>query len=200
MHRNLLAGLFAILLSSCGIQQLTANMAGHNVTFHRLPDHVIEVLRPHYDIDWSRLEYAVGQKTIHGMNMAVGNRIYFTKPELNLMKRSEFKLMLHELEHVRQYRVSGAEMGFTAKYTVQAVGQFLGSVVRLESPDKVFQPHKHMDLEREAQEKSENLVDKLHQKVKYQIWLAEYNASLNQEPEIETYNPEDHLLEESFND
>ncbi|KAL2840934.1 hypothetical protein BJX68DRAFT_271401 [Aspergillus pseudodeflectus] len=83
-----------------------------------------------YDIDLSRVSYVEGIDTVQAGNaITFGYYVYFPR-KLNLDRtnpdRSDVHWMLHELEHVVQYKATGGVNAFVIKYVAQA-GTSIGS-------------------------------------------------------------------------
>ena len=116
-----------------------------------------------YDIDLRKVCYAEGINTLQADNaITFGNNIHFPRT-INLDRydnsaRDDIHWMLHELQHVVQYKKLGGVTAFVNKYLVQAG---LGSLDQLDESwtSFVIQVHDKMPIEVEAQNKANETID-----------------------------------------
>ncbi len=115
-----------------------------------LPNELKSAISGKYNIDFDKVRYATGIDTVHGQAITIGNNIYFPR-SIDFNDRSDLHWMLHELEHVRQYKVHNGIAPFLLKYVVQG-GIQIGS-------KGSFDIHDNIELEREADRKADSLID-----------------------------------------
>lgn len=124
--------------------------------WQRLPAIVCSALADHYGMDLSEVIFADGVDTKHGKAIVFENRIYFPNKIDILNDSAHLRLMLHELEHVRQYKAKGGLIKFLKAY--------IGSSLQVLSNGSV----KFYDdnaLERQAREKADSLFGIAEQKI-----------------------------------
>lgn len=116
------------------------NQAGNNVQSFAQP--FIDSIQRYYSIDIRGVRYATGINTLHGMNITIGNVIYFVG-EIDLNNPDDARLVYHELEHVVQYASRGGVEPFLVEYLLKAGGSILqgGNSINI---------HNNIDLERAA--------------------------------------------------
>ncbi len=96
------------------IAHLNAQASGR---YRSLPPELIRILAPQYPrTDLGRVRYAENIDTIHGQAITIGDRIYFPTSIDLRNTESHFYWLLHELEHVGQYRAHGGVEPFLVKY------------------------------------------------------------------------------------
>lgn len=116
-----------------------------------LPESLIAAAQQHYpEINLRGVRYATGVDTVHGQAITWNDAIFFPR-NVDVNAYDDLRLMLHELEHVVQYRRRGGDQAFISEYVLKAPGKVIerGS----------FSVHDHMDLERAADAKASRLVD-----------------------------------------
>lgn len=123
--------------------------SAYKKNFIGIPKHVADQLQPFYDIKLAEVKYAEfaivpGLSSDFGA-ITFGNTIFFTGG-INYTKREDVRLLIHELEHCRQYDAHGGLYPFLVKYIAQ-------STLR-----GTFNVHKYVGLEREATAK-EKITD-----------------------------------------
>ncbi|KAL3441716.1 hypothetical protein BJX65DRAFT_243945 [Aspergillus insuetus] len=116
-----------------------------------------------YNIDLSRVNYAEGIDTLQSGNaITFGYSIHFPR-KLNLDRmgpdRNDVHWMLHELEHVVQYKTTGVVNAFVIKYVAQAVTSIGSWKVHINNI------HDNMAIERDAESKADNLLDTVLQEL-----------------------------------
>ena len=91
-----------------------------------LPEWFRAAAQPYFPgVDLAQVRYATEVGTVHGHHITWGQTIFFTTP-LDLGLYEDVHVMLHELEHVRQYGEAGGEEPFLTRYltdSLQAVAQ-----------------------------------------------------------------------------
>jgi hypothetical protein len=102
------------------------------------------------DVNLSSVRYAESVDTVHGAAITVGNKIYFPR-RVNFKDYSDLHWLLHELEHVRQYKVHGGVVPFLAKYLVNGAIEI--------GRNGSINIHGEINLEREANAKANNVID-----------------------------------------
>jgi hypothetical protein len=144
------------------------DIEGRRRGYSKLPANVSVVLKPFFgDISLSRVRYAQEVNTLHGKAITVGYNIYFPRRvDLDSCKESrcDFALLIHELEHVSQYKKHGGVEPFLLKY----VGNGL-----LQSPfiplsliqGGAYDLHAELQLEKDANAKVDNIFDTAWPKV-----------------------------------
>jgi hypothetical protein len=86
-----------------------------------LPDLVIRALEPYYDSFYlSQVRLATNINTLHGQAVTFGYHIYYPD-SIDFFDEMDFLLLIHELEHVSQYKVLGGVQPFLMKYFPQAL-------------------------------------------------------------------------------
>jgi hypothetical protein len=122
----------------------------------RLPKRLQSILAPEYIKAFlSKVRYAENINTVHGQAITVENNIYFPT-SINLNNYSDMSWLLHELEHVSQYQVHGGKTSFVIKYLANGVLE----IGRNGSIDI----HDAINLERDADNKSNRILDKVWRK------------------------------------
>ena len=115
----------------------------------RLPNGLIKILSPYYsDIDLNKVRYAEKIDTIHGQSLTDEYKIYFADI-VDFFSPPGLYLLLHELEHVVQYKIEGGRAPFLIKYFSQ------GAI-------KIFQQHSvsihdNIELEKAADDKAKRV-------------------------------------------
>lgn len=90
-----------------------------------LPTSFINRFAPDYpDASLLDVRYATGINTMHGQAITIGDDIFFPG-SIELTRRSDLQLMLHEVEHTAQYRRKGGIEPFLAEYILHAHGAIL---------------------------------------------------------------------------
>jgi hypothetical protein len=121
-----------------------------------------------YDVDLNKVCYAEGINTLQDDNaITLGNNIHFPR-SINLDRydegaRGDIHWILHELQHVVQYKKLGGLTAFINKYLVQAG---IGSLEDLQKLGKswmsfVNKVHASMPIEVEAESKANETIDKV---------------------------------------
>lgn len=120
-------------------------------SWKQLPDYFVRALQPHYPkANLANVHYAEAINTLHGSSITFENKIYFHR-NLDIRKNSnDLWLLLHELEHVRQYSVHGGLIPFLTKYIIQG-GIAIAS-------NGSFKIHDHIELEKEANQKADRIL------------------------------------------
>ena len=121
-----------------------------------------------YDVDVTAIGYAENIDTLQdGFAVTIGNNIHFPGA-INLGENGpgsegDVKTMLHELEHVVQYKRHGGVTSFLLKYVVQAGVGSLESLQKIGKSwkDFVLKVHDNMDLEKDADSKADSLIDRV---------------------------------------
>lgn len=137
--------------------------------WRRLPAIVRSALEDDYNIDLSNVIYADNINTIHDKAITFENRIYFPRHVDILNNPSDLHWMLHELEHVRQYKVRGGLIPFLITYLVQ------GALTILENGS--INIHDEISLEKEAEDKANFLYHKAIERIQKSIVLSESSQS-----------------------
>lgn len=137
----------SVLADVCGAPALAyertlRNQAGGR--WKRLPQHLIDALRPKYDVNLDNVRYAERIKTANGDAQTYGNLIYFPTA-VDLTDRSQLHWMLHELEHTVQYAHGGQKAEKVCEYQAKAIGKGFN--------------HDAIDWERAADRKADFLLD-----------------------------------------
>jgi hypothetical protein len=125
-----------------------------------------------YDFDLGLVSYAEGINTVHGMNITFGYNIFCTGAvalEQSSASAADVALILHELEHVSQYRKHGGLAPFLVKYVVNAGAETIKLVSRGEY--ETINLHDSINLERDAENKS--------QRIKADVMAGLHELSLN---------------------
>ncbi|KAJ5188418.1 hypothetical protein N7491_004743 [Penicillium cf. griseofulvum] len=123
-----------------------------------------------YDIDLTEVSYAEGIDTLQSGNaITFGYCIHFpTTINLDDLQpnRDDVHWMLHELEHVVQYKRIGGVNAFVIKYVVQATitGSWKGDITG-SWKENINNIHDNMDIERDAANKADSLLDSVLQKL-----------------------------------
>lgn len=124
-----------------------------NGRWQTLPFDFINAAQRFYPgIDLHRVRYAEGINTLHGQAITWHYHIFFPDV-IDLATENDFELMLHELEHVVQYDQRGGEREFISEYILKVPGKVIerGS----------FNVHDHIDIERAAIRKAENIFSQV---------------------------------------
>lgn len=115
-----------------------------------LPGWFVAAAQPYFpDVDLAGVRYAEGIQTVHGKHITWGPSIFFTGP-LDLGRREDLHMMLHELEHVRQYQEAGGEEPFLTRYLTDSVKAVVES--------GTIDVHGQLELERAAQAAADGLA------------------------------------------
>jgi Domain of unknown function (DUF4157) len=125
---------------------------GNSKGWQRLPDNIIGTYASDYGIDLKKVRYATNINTVHGQAITIGKEIYFPRG-VDFNRIEDVHWLLHELEHVRQYQVTGGVSAFLTKYIVQ------GSIKVATKGS--FNIHDNIELEREADNKANRLIEKI---------------------------------------
>lgn len=108
-----------------------------------------------YDIDLTIVSYAEGIDTIFGNGVTSGYCIHFPRG-INLDRTNpnedDVRWMLHELEHVVQYKGEGGVNKFLLKYIVQ-------SITTAPWQKSIRDIHHNMGLERDTKAKAKSLLE-----------------------------------------
>jgi Domain of unknown function (DUF4157) len=115
-----------------------------------LPDDFKACYKSYYSYNLDDVKYATNIDTVHGSAITVDDRIYFPT-DIDLTKRSNKHWILHEMEHIRQYKAVGGVSAFMVKYVAQG-GIKIGS-------KGSFKIHDDIQLEGEAESKADRVVD-----------------------------------------
>jgi hypothetical protein len=105
----------------------------------------IGLIQQFYSIDLHRIRYATGINTVHGMNMTLGNDIFFTG-NMNPYNTDDAHLLFHEMEHSVQYVARGGIEPFLSEYLSKSIGQVIAK--------RSFSIHDYIDIENAAISKS----------------------------------------------
>lgn len=111
----------------------------------------INLAQPYYDIDLKGVTFADDINTIHGMNVALCDRIYFTHSGSIWTDKNELFLTLHELEHLVQCQKRGRQ-AFLAEYLLKGLVNVQNGTTNT---------HDNHEFEIAADSKARNLVDNL---------------------------------------
>lgn len=114
-----------------------------------LPDWVVSEFGNKYSIDLQQVRYATGINTWHGQAITIGYEILFPRA-LALSKRSDLEWLLHELEHVDQYRRKAGIEAFISEYLLHVSGEVIAR--------QKFNVHDDVSVERDAISKAANLI------------------------------------------
>ena len=129
--------------------------------WRKLPPHVIAALGEHYTpADLSKVRYACNVDTVHGMAITFEDDIYFPREIDITSSKADLHLLLHELEHVRQYEVHGGLLPFLIKYVVQGGLKIL--------QNGLLNIHDEIGLEKEASRKADQIIDEALDKIRFQ--------------------------------
>ena len=121
-----------------------------NGRWRRLPPHLIQGVQRFYSVNLNGVKYATNINTIHGQAITWENSIFFPR-EIDLSRRNDLHWMLHELEHTVHYQRKGGYKGLIGQYGLKAIGKMIER--------GTFSPHDHIDLERSAQRKANNIIN-----------------------------------------
>jgi len=113
-----------------------------------------------YDFDLNLVHYAEGINTGHGAAITIGYNIYFPRAvDLRQIPTSETDLLwiLHELEHVIQYKRTGGINAFIVKYFAQSI-----SKLNL----KTLNIHDSLQIEKDADNKAKSLIQAVREGAK----------------------------------
>ncbi|WP_410010366.1 DUF4157 domain-containing protein [Phyllobacterium sp. A18/5-2] len=120
--------------------------------FQGLPRDFIAVSQQYYQVDLKKVGYATGIDTVHGDAITWNNRIFFPEASLNFAKFADVHLMLHELEHVVQYRRKG-EKQFLTEYISAVPAEIIAC--------QCFNVHDLMSIEQAAESKADQIADSI---------------------------------------
>ncbi|BBM86336.1 RICIN domain-containing protein [Candidatus Uabimicrobium amorphum] len=122
-----------------------------------LPQEFIRIVQKHYrSIDLQKVTYAEDINTVHGDAITIGSEIYFPT-RVDLTDGDDVFWMLHELEHVVQYKKIGVST-FLAKYVTQSISEALNQIVK-----GSFSVHDNMQIEIDADNKAKRIfADVMH--------------------------------------
>jgi Domain of unknown function (DUF4157) len=121
-----------------------------NGRWQSLPDNFKACYGRHYGINLDEVKYATNINTGHGSAITVGKDIYFPT-DINLDIPEGKRWILHELEHVRQYQVTGGVSKFLVKYGAQGAMEI--------ASNGSFKIHDNIQLEQEADAKADRILD-----------------------------------------
>ncbi|MFZ4664266.1 MAG: hypothetical protein ACOYNY_45135, partial [Caldilineaceae bacterium] len=125
-----------------------------NGKWKEIPSELQDILRPHYPkVIMGNVRYADNIDTVHRQGITVEDRIYFPV-SVNFDTPGDFYWLLHELEHVGQYRVVGGADAFVLKYLFQG-----GLEIFTKGSINV---HDSISLEEEAISKSERIFNETY--------------------------------------
>jgi Domain of unknown function (DUF4157) len=116
-----------------------------------------------YDVDMNLVHYAENISTFEDNAVTIGYNIHFPR-EISIERESidsdDLEWILHELEHVVQYKRTGGVAPFLAKYVIQSTGS---AITNLSSNWKkyVISIHDNVELEKDAQNKAESLLPRV---------------------------------------
>ena len=124
------------------------SQVGNNV--RAFDDDFIAAVQRYYSVDIRGVRYATGINTLHGMNITIGNMIYFVN-DMDFTDPNDAQVAYHELEHVVQYNNRGGIEPFLAEYILKAGGSILqgGNSINV---------HNNIDLERAAISKASQVA------------------------------------------
>ena len=154
-----------------GMKEYIQNLERQANNKRGLPEALKSAISGQYNIDLNKVRYATNIDTGHGQAITIGYNIYFPS-SVDLNDDSQLNWMLHELEHVSQYKAHGGINPFLVKYVVQGGIQIFSR--------GHFNIHDNIGLERDA----ENKADRIDSEVA--IKLKEFNSSEN--PRLEGSN------------
>ena len=118
-----------------------------------LPCALIIAAQPHYpQIDLARVRFAHNVHTVHGRAITWHYHLFFPW-HVDLTRKGDVFVMLHELEHVVQYEVRGGEQVFLREYIRKALD--------LARATGNWRVHGDIDLERAAQAKARRVFAKV---------------------------------------
>jgi len=133
-----------------------------------IPSDLHSILSTYYpQVIMGNVRYAENIDTVHGMAITIDDQIFFPT-SLDLYSPDSFGWLLHELEHVGQYRVAGGRDAFVAKYLLQGGMEIFtkGS----------FNVHDAVGLEREAIDKADRIFEAAYDKT-----IAHETVTLSEE-------------------
>lgn len=108
----------------------------------KLPEWLIESVKNQYpEVDLNSVIYVEDANTIHGQNITWENHIFFVR-KINFKDKEDLRLVLHELEHVVQYKNRGGYKPLISEYIKKSAGK----IVQYKS----INIHDMIDLERAA--------------------------------------------------
>lgn len=123
-----------------------------------LPDHLQEILAPHYPINLSKVRYAENIDTVHKAAITLENEIFLPN-NINLHDKRDLWVFLHELAHVRQYEVHGGFEPFLVKYLING-----GIQMAKHGTISAFEIHDEINLEKEANRKADDIIEEVCEK------------------------------------
>ncbi|MBP2489147.1 hypothetical protein JOH50_004874 [Rhizobium leguminosarum] len=116
-----------------------------------IPDWVSVEFGDRYpEIDFGDIRFATGIDTRHGQAITIGDEIFFPRG-INTSYRADLELLLHELEHVIQYRRRGGIDAFVSEYILHVSG----SIIAKQS----FNVHDDLSVEQAASAKAKSLIE-----------------------------------------
>ncbi len=141
----------APLLVTTGVRVYKDTLCGRadRNGWETLPRDLVNILREHYAIDFSRIRYATRIDTEHGQAITLDHDIFFPS-KINLKDYSDLHWMLHELEHVRQFEVSPGFETFLVRYGLDGL-MHRGR-------------HDDMTLEKEADDKANSIIRSVYER------------------------------------
>jgi len=124
--------------------------------FKGIPSRLKTILRKHYhNFRLDDVWYAENIDTLHGQGITVDRHIFFTDPIDLYNNPNDMHWLLHELEHVSQYRAHGGKTPFLVKYLVNGgLEMFKNGSVDI---------HDAIQLERDAENKANRIIDSVWQ-------------------------------------
>src|SRR5262245_17829614 len=136
------------------------SQVGNNV--RAFDTNFISAIQQYYSVDIRGVRYATGINTLHGMNITIGNMIYFVR-DMDFTDPNDAQVAYHELEHVVQYANRGGVEPFLAEYILKAGGSILrgGNSIDL---------HDNIDLENAANAKANQIAAAANNGVAGQNW------------------------------
>lgn len=97
------------------------------------------------------MRYAEEIDTVHGQSITIGDEI-FIADTVDLSTQAGQKHMLHELEHVQQYRRKGGVDAFLSEYLLHGAGKIV--------EQRSLSIHDNINMERDAIAKANNVIDR----------------------------------------
>ena len=126
--------------------------------FKSLPELVVSSLKPHFKyssptfgtFDLNKIRYANNASGVPSgfAGITFENHILFSSA-IDFENKADVQLLIHEIQHSYQYFVVGGLLPFLIKYAVNGSLQIIGGL----------NPHKDMNLEREARNKPNEIMD-----------------------------------------
>lgn len=113
-----------------------------------IPRKYRELISQYYACNIDDVRIAESVNTLHGQAITVENHIYFPGG-IDFGTETGMKWLLHELEHVDQYRFYGGKAGFFGKYALESAAAIV--------ENKSFNVHDCIGLEEDANRKMEEV-------------------------------------------